>query len=51
VIATVAVVVAPLATLPVAATGAFGAENVTPSESVVEAVLVSPAISTIAEIV
>jgi hypothetical protein len=51
VIATVAVVVAPLATLPVAAAGAVGAENVTPSESVVEAVLVSPAISTVAVIV
>ena len=50
-IATVAVVVAPLATLPVAAAGAVGAENVTPSESVVEAVLVSPAISTVAVIV
>jgi hypothetical protein len=51
VIATVAVVVAPLATLPDAAAGAVGAENVTPSESVVEAVLVSPAISTVAVIV
>ena len=50
-IATVAVVVAPLATLPDAAAGAVGAENVTPSESVVEAVLVSPAISTVAVIV
>ena len=51
VIATVAVVVAPLATLPVAATGAVGAENVTPRLTVVEAVLVSPAISTVAVIV
>jgi hypothetical protein len=51
VIATVAVVVEPFATMPDAATGAVGAENVTPSESVVEAVLVSPAISTVAVIV
>ena len=51
VIATVAVVVAPLETLPDAAAGAVGAENVTPSESVVAAVLVSPAISTVAVIV
>jgi hypothetical protein len=48
VIATVAVVVAPLATLPDAATGAVGTENVTPRVRVIEAVLVSPAISTVA---
>jgi hypothetical protein len=51
VIATVAVVVAPLATLPDAATGAVGAEYVTPSESVVVANFVTPAISTVAVIV
>ena len=47
----VAVVVAPVATLPDAAAGAVGVENVTPRVRVVEAVLVSPAISTIAVIV
>jgi hypothetical protein len=51
VISIVAAVVAPVATLPAAAAGAVGVENVTPSEKLVEAVLVSPAISTIAVIV
>jgi hypothetical protein len=51
VIATVAVVVAPLATLPDAAAGAVGTEYVTPSETVVVAVFVTPAISTVAVIV
>ena len=50
-IAIVAVVVAPDATLPDAAAGAVGVENVTPRVRVVEAVLVSPAILTIAVIV
>ena len=47
----VAVVVAPLATFADAAAGAVGAEYVTPSETVVEAVFVTPAISTVAVIV
>jgi hypothetical protein len=51
VIAIVAVVVAPLATLPEAAAGAVGTEYVTPRETVVDAVCVSPAISTAAVIV
>ena len=46
-----AVVVAPLATLPDAAPGAVGTEYVTPSESVVEVVISTPAISTFAVIV
>jgi hypothetical protein len=51
VIAIVAVVVAPLATFPDAAAGAVGTEYVTPSETVVDAVFVTPAISTVAVIV
>jgi hypothetical protein len=51
VIAIVAVVVAPIATLPEAAAGAVGTEYVTPRETVVDAVCVSPAISTAAVIV
>ena len=47
----VAVVVAPLATFADAAAGAVGTEYVTPSETVVEAVFVTPAISTFAVIV
>ena len=50
-IAIVAVVVAPLATFADAAAGAVGTEYVTPSETVVEAVFVTPAISTFAVIV
>jgi hypothetical protein len=51
VIAIVAVVVAPLATFADAAAGALGTEYVTPSETVVDAVFVTPAISTVAVIV
>jgi hypothetical protein len=51
VITIVAVVVAPLATFADAAAGAVGTEYVTPSETVVEAVFVTPAISTFAVIV
>ena len=47
----VAVVVAPLATFADAAAGAVGTEYVTPSETVVDAVFVTPAISTVAVIV
>lgn len=51
VIAIVAVVVSPVATEADAAAGAVGAEYVTPSETVVEAVFETPAISTVAVIV
>jgi hypothetical protein len=51
VITIVAVVVAPLATFADAAAGALGTEYVTPSETVVDAVFVTPAISTVAVIV
>ena len=51
VIATDAVVVAPVATVPTAATGAVGTENVTPIETVADALFVTPAISADALIV
>lgn len=51
VIAIVAVVVAPVATDPAAASGAVGAEYVTPRFTEADAVKVAPAISTVAVIV
>jgi hypothetical protein len=51
VIATDAVVVAPVATVPTAATGAVGTENVTPIETVADALFVTPEISADALIV